>query len=914
MSIEMLSKPVQKVMAKKGWQELTEPQKQAIPVVLSGKNMLLIAPTGMGKTEAVMLPLFHKLLESEHDKISLLYITPLRALNRDMLARMLWFSNELGIDVAVRHGDTPQKERARMSKSPPDMLITTPETFQIMFTGKHLRRHLSNVKWVVIDEVHELAADERGAQLAVGLERLHDLCGREVTRLGLSATVGNPKEVARFLGGVKRDVNIIKISLPKDMRIAVQNPLPVDADSELAAALGSDAKQTASLRRTKELIKEHRSTLFFVNTRDNAEILASRFHLWDPEFPIGVHHGSLSKDVRVQMEEDFKNETLKALICTSSLELGIDVGSADFTIQYNSPRQVTRLVQRVGRAGHRVGEVSEGVVIAQLPDDILESAAIARRTLSEEIETLEIRKNPLSVLSNQVLAMAVTGGRMSLKRCYAIIKRAYPFRSLNWKTFYSVVELLRDERVVWIEGDTYGRKRPSFSFFYDNLSMIPDERTYKVVNITNRRTIGTLDEGFVASYIQPHARLIIRGRPWEVVEFDEDDILVTPSEIIGAVPNWVGEEIPVPYEIAQEVGKIRGQGSLEGYPVDSGAKKTVSKSIEEQKKHFPVPSDKLITIETGKRTMVINACLGSKVNETIGMLFSTLMAARIGESVGLRTDPYRIILDLPTDMDPKIVEGILRETQPESVEVIIRMALKNSSYIRWALIHVAKKFCAIEREVDYKRISIRRLMSAFVDTPLYEETIEKLMWERMDIAKTKMVLNSLQKGEVQIKVTGISPIGMEGLEAYMRLVAPRKPDRAILLTMKHRLEDERIKLLCLRCKKTFRRTVGKLPDKISCPSCSAKMVAAVPMYEDFSKLLKKKKPSKSEIKEIKRLYTNANLILGHGKRAVLALRARGVGPGTAARILAMHYETEEEFLRRILSAEINYARTKRFWD
>jgi ATP-dependent Lhr-like helicase len=914
MSKKMLCKPVLKAMETKGWGELTEPQKKAIPVVLSGKNMLLIAPTGMGKTEAVMLPLLHKLLESQHDRISLLYITPLRALNRDMLARMMWFSGELVIDVAVRHGDTPQKERARMSKSPPDMLITTPETFQIMFSGKHLRRHLSNVKWVVIDEVHELAADERGAQLAVGLERLQELTERGVQRLGLSATVGNPEEVARFLGGMGRDVEVVKVSLPKDMNISVESPIPDDSDAELAAALGSDAWQTSSLRRTRELVNNHRSTLFFVNTRDNAEILASRFHLWDPEFPVGVHHGSLSKDVRIAMEEDFKSEKLKALICTSSLELGIDVGSADFTIQYNSPRQVTRLVQRVGRAGHRVGEISEGVIVAQLPDDILESAVIARRALSEEIEELEIRKNPLSVLANQILAMAVTEGRASLKESYSTIKGAYPFHSIDWRTFYGVVELLRDERVVWIEGDAYGRKRPSFNFFYDNLSMIPDERTYKVVNITNRRTIGTLDEGFVASYVQPHARLIIRGRPWEVVEFEENDILVSPSEIIGAVPNWVGEEIPVPYDVAQEVGRIRGQGHLNGYPVDSGAVKTFLKSMDKQKKHFPVPSDKLITIETGRRTIVVNACLGSKVNETVGMLLSTLMAARIGESVGLRTDPYRIILDLPTDMDPKIVEGILRETHAGSVESIIRMALKNSSYIRWALVHVAKKFCAIEREVDYKRISIRRLMSAFIDSPLFEETIEKLMWERMDIARTGMVLTGIQKGDIDIEITGLSPMGMEGLEAYMRLVAPQKPDRAILMTMKHRLEEEHIKLLCLRCKKSFRRTVGKLPQRISCPSCSAKLVAAVPVYEDYSPLLRKKKPSKSEVKEIKRLYTNANLVFGHGNRAVLALRARGVGPDTAARILAMHYETEEEFLRRILSAEINYARTRRFWD
>jgi ATP-dependent Lhr-like helicase len=913
MSLDMLSPTIKKALDKKGWGELTEPQKRAIPVALEEKNLLLIAPTGYGKTEAVMLPLFHKLLTDSHERISLLYITPLRALNRDMLKRMLWFSKELGIKVAVRHGDTPQYERTKMSKSPPDILITTPETFQIMFTGKHLRRHLSNVKWVVIDEIHELAQDERGAQLAVAMERLVQLAEREVQRIGLSATVGSPQEIARFLGGVGREVDIIRTSLPKDIKIQVESPIPNKNDEKLAMELGTEPKQAASLRRAREMVDGHRSTLFFVNTRDTAETLATRFHLWDSGFPVGVHHGSLSKGVRVQMEEDFKNEKLKGLICTSSLELGIDIGSADFTIQYNSPRQVTRLVQRVGRAGHAVGEISKGTILTITNDDVLESCAITRRALAEKIEAFQIRENPLSVLANQILAIAVTSKDNTLKSCYSLIKKTYPFRNLKQKTFLDVVELLRDERVLWIEDERFGRKRPSFNYFYDNLSMIPDERTFKVVDITTRKTIGTLDEGFTANYIQPHARIIIKGRPWEVVEFEED-ILVTPSALVGAVPNWIGEEIPVPLEVAQEVGRIRRLGDLNEYPVDDGAKKIYLDTLKKQKKQHPVPTDKLITIEHGKRTIIVNACLGSKVNETLGMLLSTLLAARVGESVGMRTDPYRIILDLPTPMSPDIVKGILLESEPEGVEDIIRMALKHSSYLRWTLINVAKKFCALEKEVDYKKISIKRLAAAFMDTPLYTETVNKTIWERMDIQKTKETLTRIQNREIDLQVTGLSPIGLEGVEAFRRLVAPQKPDRAILMTLKHRLEDERVKLLCLSCKREYMKRIKNIPEKITCQNCGGKMMAAVPTYEDAGPVLRKKKPKEKEKRTIRKLFTNANLILSHGKKAILAMRARGVGPKTAARILAMHYETEEEFLREILSAEIIYARTRRFWD
>ncbi len=216
--------------------------------------------------------------------------------------------------------------------------------------------------------------------------------------------------------------------------------------------------------------------------------------------------------------------------------------------------------------------------------------------------------------------------------------------------------------------------------------------------------------------------------------------------------------------------------------------------------------------------------------------------------------------------------------------------------------------------MDYKKISIKRLASAFFDTPLYTETVNKTIWERMDVQKAKETLIAIQKVDIDLVITGLSPIGLEGIEAYMRLVAPRKPDRVILMTLKHRLEDERVKLLCLSCKKEFTRRIKNIPKKISCQNCGGKMMAAVPTYENLGPLLKNKKPKDKEKRIIRRLFTNANLVLSYGKKAILAMRARGVGPKTAARILAMHYETEEEFLREILSAEIIYARTRRFWD
>ncbi|RLF50374.1 MAG: hypothetical protein DRN24_06630, partial [Thermoplasmata archaeon] len=270
----ILNPKIQSLLFSRGIHRATEPQSIAIPHILKGENVLLIAPTGLGKTESALLPVFHnflKLKESntykniEKKGIFILYVTPLRALNRDMLHRTIEWGKELGIDIAVRHGDTSQSERARQSKNPPDMLITTPETFQIMFTGKRLREHLRSVRWVIVDEIHELADDERGAQFAVGLERLHDLTVENTPkgfqRIGLSATIGSPEEVARFLEGFEnnqpRNVTILEVDVTKLVNIKVELPIVKKSDYTFANKLHIEPVSFASLRRCRDFIDEH---------------------------------------------------------------------------------------------------------------------------------------------------------------------------------------------------------------------------------------------------------------------------------------------------------------------------------------------------------------------------------------------------------------------------------------------------------------------------------------------------------------------------------------------------------------------------------------------------------------------------------------------------------------------------------
>ncbi|MFQ5837738.1 MAG: DEAD/DEAH box helicase [Thermoplasmata archaeon] len=896
-----------------GIRELTEPQVQAVPLIQRGRNVLLIAPTGIGKTEAVLIPILDSILKERPPRISCLYITPLRALNRDMLRRMAFFGEFLGLDVAVRHGDTSQAERTRQSRSPSDILITTPETLQILFTGSRLREHLRQVRWVVVDEVHELAGDERGAQLAVALERLFRLTGREFQRIGLSATVGSPEEVARFLGGLDRDVDVVDVRAVEQMEFRVELPEVLPADEELAERLRIRPQQATALRRARELFESHRSTLFFVNTRDTAEFLSSRYRFWE-EIPVGVHHGSLSKDGRVQAEEDFKAERLKALICTSSLELGIDVGSADLVLQYNSPREVTRLVQRVGRSGHGVGRVSRGVVVASNEEDLAEAAAIARRGLEALLEEYRVRECPLNVLANQVVAHLLTEGRGDAKEFYRLVRRSYPFRNLQWDTYEAVLQQLSDLRVIRLRGSSFYRAFGSLPYFYENISMIPDEKSYRVQDVSSRRYVGTLDEAFVAGQVHLGSTFIMRGHSWEVIDIGEDVVMVQPIQELGGIPNWVGEEIPVPFEVAQEVGKLRKEGSLESYPVDECGKEAFAAYIQRQSPQ-PVPTDDLLTVEEEQEMVVVNAAFGSKVNETLGHLLSALLSARLGQSVGLRTDPYRILLKVHRAVGAADVAELLEGMDPESVEAVLRLSLRNSSLMRWTFIQVAKKFGAVKRGVDYREVNISKVMKAFEGTPLMEEAMEKLIWEHLDIPRTIQVVRDIRSGETKLVVGPLSHIGKLGAERALELLLPPRPDFHTLNLVKKRLEDQQVVLLCLSCKASRSERVGELDQKVSCPYCDSVMQAVLrPWERELSRLLRKEDLASEEKRALKRLYTKASLVMAHGRKAVMALVARGVGPDVAGRILRRYHREEKDFLRDVLEAEVNYARTKRFWD
>ncbi len=922
MVYELLDKRIQKLLKEKGWDKPTEPQIFGIPKILEGKNTLIIAKTGSGKTEAAFLPVLSKILNMKEKGIKALYIAPLRALNRDLLGRLEWWCENLDLKIEVRHGDTSQHKRRKQALSPPDILITTPETLQAILVGKVMREHLKKVKYVIVDEIHELATDKRGFQLSIGLERLVEIAG-EFLRIGISATVGSPVEVGKFLAG-NRDFEIVNVAETKDMDLSILCPEPSEEDYEKADELEIGPETMARIRKIRELVDEHRSVLTFVNTRDMAEILSSRFNLMDTD--IDVHHSSLSKEMRVETEKRFKNQELKSLICTSSMELGIDVGAVDLVIQYMSPRQVSRLVQRIGRSGHSVERRSKGAIIVSDEDDILESMVIVRRALNGELEETNVQKNPLDVLAHQIAGLAMEYYSMDINKAHEIIKRAYPYRDLKIEKLKEVIEIMRYIGLLWTDEEKFGKKRSTLKYYFENLSMIPDTKQYVIIDIGSRKRIGVLDEEFIETRAEIGGVFIVKGKAWEILDIKEREVLVSEAENIGAIPGWEGELIPVPFEIAQEVGKLRcyisQNKNLDNYIADRNSIEKIRKYIKNQEK-IGVPTDKKLIIETYENFVILHACFGSIVNETLGTILSSILSSKLGTSIAMRADPYRICFQFPIRGDGEVLKDILINLKPEQVKPILELTLKRSSLFQWKLAQVAKRFGALTK--DAESFHIKKVLYTFEDSPIYEETLRELFNEKLDTKKTENILEKISSGDYEIDLVysnDPSPFAYPILTKMgaSGIITPKRPLKEILKLLKKRLENKRVKLFCVHCGEWYATmTIKNLEEYPRCRLCQARFLAIITKKDKetikaLKKRLKKQKITEEEEELVINAKRSADLMLAYGKKAALVLAARGVGPQTASRILAKMHVDEEELLKDIWEAEKNYVRTRKYWD
>jgi ATP-dependent helicase Lhr and Lhr-like helicase len=681
------------------------------------------------------------------------------------------------------------------------------------------------------------------------------------------------------------------------------------------------------MKRIYDLINSHKSVLTFTNTRETAEVLSSRLRRFDRTLKQDVHHGSLSKERRIKSEQDFKSQQLKSLIATSSLELGIDIGSIDLVIQYLSPRQVSRLIQRVGRAGHKAGEISKGVVLSG-DEDLFESTIIASMAMKKQLETLRIHESPLDVLVNQVTGMLMDEYEMSEDRIFKILKRAYPYRNLEKKEFKEILNFMASIHLVWFddEKNTIKRRKKSFTYYFENLSTIPVSIQYNVISVIENEPIGKLDEEFVAEHGKTGEKFVCSGRAWKVIQVVGNKVMVEPVEDIeSAIPAWEGELIPVPYEIAQEVGRLRKKIAdhespeklRDQYLIDQKSAEDMISLIKSQKSNHIVPDDKKFLIEDYNDFVIIHSCAGSRVNNTLSRYIGAILTAETGVAVNIKNDPYRIMIQ--TTAKKEDIERILKDVK--NAEKVITTAVEHSSLFKNRFLHVARRFGVIRKDVRYDRININKVVAQYEGSPVYRETLREIMHEKLDLENALALLKKIESGEIKIHLQkGLSALGELGLvHQFAEVMKPRLPEQEIFLAFKRRLLNTRVRLICTNCGEyNVMKVVKDVEEQPECPKCHSRLIAVIRkgqtnVGELIKKKQRKKELTKEEMQTFLTMKRSSDLVIAYGKKAVITLAGHGIGPQTAARILAMLYPTQEQLLKEILTAEKNFIRTKIYW-
>jgi ATP-dependent Lhr-like helicase len=919
----------------RGISDPTEIQRLGIPLLRTTQSdALLVAPTGTGKTEAALLPLLSRQIKDPSPPVSILYLTPLRALNRDLEHRLVSLASSVGLRAAIRHGDTPPSERTKQSRSPPDALVTTPETLQVLLVGRRLRQSLRGLRFLVVDEVHELFASDRGAQLALTLERLDALVGRPLRRIGLSATVSNPEAVARYLAPEPRSVEIRIAREPREVRILVRTPV-VDTsriDSARRAELRTDEEHLAALLAVEEEVRAHRATLIFVNTRPMAEGLGARLTRLAPDLPVAVHHGSLSRLVREEAERSFRAGELRALVATSSLELGIDIGAIDVVLQFGSPHQAGRLLQRVGRAGHRVGLEVRGILLAADDEELEEGAVLARRALAGEIEPVGWRTRNRLAAAQQIVAVLRAEGAVDLAPTVAQLRHAVPVRDLREVEWRELVDYLSTLGSLRADRGRLAPGRGTLNRFYSTLSLIPDEKTYRLRDIATRRPIGTLDERFVMTQIlaEPELIFLLHGRTWRVVEFREDELLVETVSELGQEPRWVGEDLPVAYDAAQEIGRLRRSGDPGLYPLSAPALERLRARVELGRTLGVWATDRLVTVTAHGRMVVYGMCFGTRTNETLALAMAGLLTSRLGARVEtLAVEPTWVVLGLPVALDPETLRSALT-IPPDALEGLLERLVPASLEYHYVFLNVARKFGVLPVTADTRALrDLEPLIERSRTTPLGEEALEKTLHDRYDVGHARQVLERLREGDLEVRVVPPNPLADRPLERVRWRELPDVPPPTLLKAVADRLRQERLTLVCLRC--GFAREASPARYRAEggavCRICHGALSAVLSprRTEDIDKLVRyarrkrhakraPRAPPPALVPLIRTAYTSAELLATYGERALLALAGRGIGPDTARRILGRMYRTEDELLVEILRAERSYARTRAFWD
>ena len=800
----------------------TPAQELGWPAIARGGHTLIQAPTGSGKTLAAFLYGIDRLKETPGEGLRLLYVSPLKALNYDVERNLRGPLAGLNssLDVAVRTGDTPQKERAAMLRKPPDILITTPESLYLLLTSR-ARDNLRGVETLILDEVHAVAGTKRGAHLAISVERLERLVEKPLQRIGLSATQRPLEEIGRFVSG-GREIELVDAGRSKELDLEIVVPVEDMREPGGAPVSQPDMVDNSALMTPTEggtssiwpsiypellrLVREHRSTIVFVNNRRLAERLALRLNELAEEEIARAHHGSIAREQRTEIEELLKAGQIPCLVATSSLELGIDMGAVDLVIQVESPKSVARGLQRVGRAGHELGAVSKGRFFPKFRADLLESAVVAKRMLEGAIEETAIPRNPLDVLAQQIVAICAEE-EISVDDLHELVRRAYPFADLSRVQLENVLDMLAgrypsDEfaelrpRIVWDRTGGLVRAREGAQrLAVQNAGTIPDRGLFGVHLVDGGGRVGELDEEMV--YEARAGQVILLGASsWRIEEITRDRVLVSPAPgVPGAVPFWKGEGVGRPYELGEAIGQTsrelvslsdeRATERLIGeHRLDRRAAANLVTFLREQEAATRVvPSDRAIVIERfrdeiGDWRVCVLTPFGARVHAPWGLA----LTARLRDSLGLEVQSIwsddGIALHLPdADTSPPLDDLML---EPDEVEDLVMTELGGSALFGARFRENAARALLIPRRRPGERTplwqqrlkaqSLLQVARRYGSFPVVLETYRECLQDVFDLPALKQILRGLKTREldlVDVETPSASPYSSSLLFDYI---------------------------------------------------------------------------------------------------------------------------------------------------